>query len=969
MKVLEKITKGNSSLFIFFLVIISSLFTIFYMLLTGNANEVYKDFVLDSIARVSSNKSAEMFLIYFLSFFGIIGYSVYYYFVKFKQNIKTNVAEQINIPKSILCIIGGITAYQSLVLFKFSPIIIALLVYALLLYIKDKFNMLNGIIYFFINLYTVFAIYRILVFTGTSLSLNLIFAVSIAFILSLVPILLKDNIESVTSKIVLIEQLFIPGLLLINLANKYLYNGKIVELEIFPQIKIFTFLIVGVFIIEAIYLIKKYWGIESSLNKIISFGLCASILGFNLFAYPASIVPFDMHHPYENIIGYYQIFQFGQIPFAEYVPISGLYSILHGAIFQIFGNGLISQFSITDNIYYFLVSLIILAALQGLASRKFLILFSVLFTIPFYDRYLFVLPIMLILSLPKLINNRNLWMKVWILTSLFHGLYYPLFGAAVCLSFLPLAIYQGFSYIKSFEFKNDIKTFRFWLNWILCSIPIILSLPLLFGFYFHIKSMSEQTVWADGIARFAQEYGTSIMPYLSDNVFYKQIIIYCIAFIAPALFIWVGFALALKLFDFVKDKSVLSENIKKGCLALSLVIMPLVSYSYTTVRLDIGDLFARSKGVLLAGATILIIYAINYIKSDKLKLKIICFALCFPMFSSLWGFLNAESKLNSSCWISPDYIKINNDSQYKIGTGFISPDVLTAIKAEKTFNKTDNYFAKKYFRDYYVHDLRGVSVLEPQTIKGYDAVKSTVENLQRNHAIIPLDYTTDFCYYIYLPLYNYYLHYWIFASGNYVWQKENSVFIPNDGKYSKEKVQNINNTIDLSDADGMDIGEISSSLGLSMDTLIKIFTRPDFAVNNEVQNNILNINFNKVINGNDADFVYVEFNDINKEYKLATIDMSGYRIIPKKYKVAKYFLKKVYNPDMKIKLEWKDNESKLHYMYANMGQGKLLIPLGAGNKWILNNHSQLKISVLKDEKQIAVPEVKKIEFLKLREVK
>ena len=71
---------------------------------------------------------------------------------------------------------------------------------------------------------------------------------------------------------------------------------------------------------------------------------------------------------------------------------------------------------------------------------------------------------------------------------------------------------------------------------------------------------------------------------------------------------------------------------------------------------------------------------------------------------------------------------------------------------------------------------------------------------------------------------------------------------------------------------------------------------------------------------------------------------------------------------MQVKFEWFDDEGTTHNMYVSMGQGKLLIPLGVGNQWLLNNHSLLRISVLQDDKEVEIPEIKTIQFLKLREI-
>ena len=62
--------------------------------------------------------------------------------------------------------------------------------------------------------------------------------------------------------------------------------------------------------------------------------------------------------------------------------------------------------------------------------------------------YVLLIPIMLFLAWPELIGRKNTWLKAWFLTGLLHGLYYPVFGAAVCIGFFPLGAYQLVSYIR-----------------------------------------------------------------------------------------------------------------------------------------------------------------------------------------------------------------------------------------------------------------------------------------------------------------------------------------------------------------------------------------------------------------------------------------------------------------------------------------------------------------------------------------
>lgn len=129
----------------------------------------------------------------------------------------------------------------------------------------------------------------------------------------------------------------------------------------------------------------------------------------------------------------------------------------------------------SQNLFYLLVVICVAVLLKKQVSGEWAFFISVLFVVPSYNRYAFVLPVMLLLSLPELVKRKNLWLKAWYLTSFLQGLYYPVYGAAVCMGFLPLGIWQVLSYARSGELKKDIRKLSFWLGWGFCTIPVIVG--------------------------------------------------------------------------------------------------------------------------------------------------------------------------------------------------------------------------------------------------------------------------------------------------------------------------------------------------------------------------------------------------------------------------------------------------------------------------------------------------------------
>lgn len=951
--------------FLVLLTLLGSIFTIFYMIFTGNGHEVYNDIIIEWTAMTSSNKSAEMFLVYILTFGGLFTYFIYYLVsARCDKRIPAKVFNSNNaekfLPKLILITISFIVAWQSVIYWPVNWFLIVMLLYTILVFSVDKKLMLSSLIFFFTTFYSVCSFYRLYVFLGGNSHLDIIVTTIIAVVLSSLIFLFKDRCKAL-SRGMLIEQLVLPNLLLVYLANKYMNGNDIKIIDVLIQVKILITILILAFLWEAIYILKKNWNGEIVFDKIFSYGSCISIMAFNLFHGSGSIMPIDMHHPFENIIGYSQIFELGQVPFKEYIPVSGMYSIIHGYMFSIWGHGLLSQYFTAENIYCLLISILIVFLLKKQLNGKFVLLISILYCFIPYNRIFFILPIMLLLSLPRLIENKNLWLLTWVFTSFLQFLYYPLFGAAVGLAYMPLGIYQVITFLKSTEFKTQIKNFLFWLYWIFCWGAIVLSLPLVLGTLKHTHAMSDQTILADGIARFGERIG-QFMPYLSSNVILKIVLFSIFSFVIPVLFVWVAFALTLKISGLkICDKKIKVENFKDASVICSLVIFPLISFTFTFIRLDIDSLYARSTGVLLIGAVMLIIYANRYLKDDLIKYFITCFGLIIPLSCCCWGILNVREQLTPSYTVPPGYEYIKNDKVKKLGTGFMEKGQYLAV--ENFSSRIDNnfsYFGLDWFGFYYLCNIKGVSVLEAMmTLKGINAAEESINALKTNNSIVGnLIKSYD----------NYYFYHWLLTSGNYIWDTKNRIFLPNKGKYSSEYVKQKNKLVDIA-LEGYDIGKSANSLGLSVKTLMPIFKNIELPCKISFSKSVTRINFDKSVNGNDIDFIYVEFANANKIYKFAQYDMGGIQDVPKQYKVVKYLMKKIYNPGRKVKVEWLDDSEQMHFILCDFEQGKLLIPLGAGRNWLLDSHSYINIKVLQDNQETVIPKIKDIKFLKLREAK
>lgn len=956
--------------FLAIMILMGGIIVLFYLALYGNSNQIYNDIIVENTSIFSSNKSAEINLLFGLIFAGISIYTIFFFVSEKKQNLQKEkniyfITPSNSKSKEFLCVLIVSSVIYMLIFGNSYQIIIASLLYASILFVIDQDLLHPGICTFYLTTYASIGIYRMYVFNGGQNSINSMVIAATSFLFSLVPFAFTHKKNAII-RFGMLQNLIIPLTLFIYLSDKYMTGSGCVSISAPNALKIVIWILIALFIVEAVYILIKKWKIAESIDDVITIGSCITIMAFNRFDGTGAIMSSDMHHPFENIIGFSQIFQLGQKLFKEYIPVSGMYSIIQGFIFNLFGDsGTFANYFITNNLFYLFIIILIVILLRAHITGSYVLLLSMIFYFQSYNRSAFMLPIMLLLAWPKLIEKKNAWLMIWFLSSLFQGLYYPLYGVATCVAFMPLGIWQVISFVKEGQLKKETKTLSFWGGWLICIILLLLCIMYLLGTLRHMLAMSGQSILADGLSRFGQSVPGWFLPYLGDTYLTMRIAIYYIlTWMVPVSLVWIAFALSLEIAEISFDTRIKIGNMKNLCLLTAAVIMPIICYTYTFIRLDVDAIYARSASALFTGVILILVFTWTYVRSEALRLLLIVGMVSIPAAVNTEGIfaIEANSKLSPYYTVPDGYIYLENDVIEKLGTGFIEKNRYDDIKNIYTnFKEKDRSLSymggPSQFGYFYLLDIKGDGVMEiAPTVKGLSATEETIDIARMNKSIISPSFT---------PYYNYYLYHWLVASGEYVWDPENREFLPNTGLFTHSEIIEQNKNIDISWND-MDLGKTAASWGASMASLEGLFSEPGVTYNKRVEQNSIIIDFQEPFDGNNADFIYLEFGGMEENYEYTLYNSSG-EISQKDIYLGKYLMKKNYNPEMIVQIGWKDHNGEIHTMKCKMSKGKLLIPLGAGAKWLFNQHSYISISVFQNENQVTVPELLDVRMLKLRE--
>ena len=704
---------GKRNLYLFIcMTVVGALAIVLYACITGNNNQEFTDIIIEYTSRNGYSKSAERALFYIFPIIGATIITIYYFINKLV--LKSTSSDllvtgdsngKIVLISLLVPVIAAAVIYKSLVLLIATPIV--LLVVASL---KNKELILPTIESYFLSIYAAIGIYRIYVELGGALVISINMIAGISLIISMIILLLSEDVKKLF-RYQLLMQVVIPFTLLIYLSNSYTFsNGEAYSLAVPKRIMAPVLILIIAFVVESIILLKKNWKSVDAFQNVLSYGTIVSIMAFNRFSGNGNIADLDFHHDFENVIAFSQIFELGQTPFEKYIPVSGMYSIFQGFFLWFFGHGYAAYYHITANLFFLAVVMIIAFLLKKQLKAEWVLLISLLFLVKDYNRVALIVPIVLLLTWPKLIENKNLWLKVWFLTSYIHGLYYPVFGAAVCIGFLPLGIWQICTYAKSGQLKEDIKTVKFWGWWIVCFIPVLAGVPLLFGTLQHMLAMGAQTITADGIERFGQQMPENFFAYI-PSLPIRMILYYLASYWVVIVLIWLAVALA---YYFASKKAIVASLI-----AVSIVPILLISFSFTVVRFDIADIYSRSDGSIRAAVVILIILAARYIPhNDKRAMYVLGVAIFAVSLISAEGVNNIDSnnKLQAAYDIPEGDIYVN-DTNIRLGECFINADTYQYLtrtnEALNTLDKNQSYMGiVDSFGLFYLNDMKGCSVME-----------------------------------------------------------------------------------------------------------------------------------------------------------------------------------------------------------------------------------------------------------------
>lgn len=920
------------------LFIIGNIFILMGLFIWGHTPQVYKEYVIGSVAFTGTNKSLELNLFWLVLFAGIV--SIVLFHIRCVDMVEYSA--KLNKPDNkilVMCImIAGFYAYKGSV----PSVLLFTLVVSIFFKILGEEDYDKAIVMYMLLFLAMIAIMYFLCKREVNITGCLILSLFVCILFH--SAVCKGNIYR---RALLICQCFFPFFLLVYIKNSYEYAGKEVLIGRGMVQNVFWVMVIFFLLTGNVYHLFKYWNFKrAELKEIISIFTCISVAGLCTFQGIAYKL-IDGHHQGELVLAFQQLKEYQQIPYTDYYPVSGLFPVILGGLMEIFGGGGLTSSDAIVAIYSFLISSAVVVLGARFVSREYLLL--IVFIIPMANGYVrtnLLLPYILILLLPELIERKGVWILVWIALSFLEGFYYPLYGVASVMGIIPLAFLQIREYIAEKEYKKDIRKPWFVVAIMLESVVLVLSLPSLTGAIRHTLVYASGSKLSNSISVFGTSVPENFMSWLNECEWLKRCIWYTVRYSIPAWFVWVCALLTLKalkknkLREIVKYSKVFNMSVYAG-------VVLLISCTLTLMRIDQDSFLARSLWVLAPMVGVLLaIILISYLEHSTAGMALL--AIVFLVITLTTGncVTALDSKFTKSIGIEKDCVYVSREESNKyenLGEGFLPKEVYQNL--DRYFNVSSKLLEIDPNLCFWGLDLNYIYILNLKTcgqpsvsaIASYDDAQMELESLEKEKPVIFADTLS--------AVSSYYLYTWLMQTDLYIYSDEFDVYLPaefaakagfacSDKKTGYEPVTSI--------------GRLPGSLGKSFESLSSNFEHTKVNVDIEQGQLItsedgssscwIGVFPEQKIVGTDADFLYLELSrENNNVSSLESIE----DIMLRKVNCEEM------NPDCTAVISWKGEagDTADNFISCKMEDGKLLIPLGANVNWLLNDHDAFHVVV------------------------